>query len=281
MALALSTALFAAPGAVADDLKDGKAALQADRLDDAMRLFEKAAGQGLAEGRAGVGFVQLKRRKYAEALEAFRTAQKMDALVAAGFYGEGEVLRRQGKCDGALPLLRKAVDLDRKYPEAQLAMGYCLIEGHKHEEAVAAFNQGLKWGPKWRPKFLVALGDAELARDSLRDAGIYYTRAREESPEDATPRKALGLFYIKRGTFELAIPEYQSALAIDTSDVELRFGLGQALFYAQRYNEALEVYREVVGRDPEFAPGQLALGDLYYRSGLADRRRFTEARGPL
>jgi tetratricopeptide (TPR) repeat protein len=265
----------------ADDLKDGRTALQANRLDEAMKSFEKAASQGFAEGRAGVGLVWLKRGRSAQAMEAFQQSQRMDPNLAVSYYGQGEVLRRQDKCEQALPLLNKAVDLDRKFPEAQLSLGDCYVRTKNYDAAFKALTPGLKWGSKWEPRFLVALGDAELARDSLRDAGIYYTKAREKAPNDAAPRRALGDFYIKRGTFELAVPEYRAAVALDSTDVELRLALGRALFYAQQYNEALEVYRDVVARDPEFPPGQLALGDLYYRSGTADRRRFSDARGPL
>src|SRR5437870_2237953 len=80
--------------AQADDLKDGKAALQAGRLDDALKSFEKAASQGLAAGRAGVGQVWLRRRQYDKAMEAFQLAQKMDGQFAWSYYGQGEVLRR-------------------------------------------------------------------------------------------------------------------------------------------------------------------------------------------
>ena len=280
-ALAVMFLVFATAAVRADDLKDGHAALAAGNYDQALALFEKAAGQGYAAGRAGVGEVWLKRRQYAKALEAFQLAQKMDAGLPIAYYGQGEVLRRQGKCDEALPALQKATDLDKHYPEAQLAYGDCLVKQGQHEKAVAALTVGLKWGTKWRPRFLVALGNAELARDSLRDAGIYFTQAREEAPDDPVTHRALGDFYVKRGTFELAVPEYQAAVDKDSSDVELLYGLGQSMFYAQRYNDALDVYRRVVAKDPEFPPGQLALGDLLYRSGQADRKRYAEAVEPL
>jgi len=286
--LALALALIGACSLVptragrADELKDGRAALQAGNLDAALRLFEKAASQGSAEGRAGVGQVWLRRRQYASALEAFELAQKMDPLLAWPYYGQGEVQRRQGKCEAAIPFYRKATELDRKFPEAQLALGECLAEAKRTAEAVAALSQGLKWGPKWRPRFLVALGNTELSRDSLRSANVYYTQAREEAPGDPIPRKALGDFYLnKRGIAELAIPEYQAAVALDSSDVELRFALAQGLYRAQRYNEALQEYRWVAEQDPEFAPGLLGLGNLYYLSGPADPRRYQDARGPL
>lgn len=271
----------AAAPASANDLKDGRKALEAGRLDEAQVLFERAAEKGSAEGRASIGLVQLRKRQLGEALESFLAAQKMDPNLALGWYGEGEVYLRQENCAKAIPLLQKATEMDRRFPEAQLALGHCLITSGEHEQAVDALTKGLKWGPDWRPKFLVALGDAEMTRDSLRDAGIYYHRAVEESPDDPVSQRALGDFYTARGTFELAIPYYTTAIEKNPNDVELRYKLGKALFYAQRYNEALTEYRKVVEMDPEFAPGQLALGDLYYRSGAADPKRYREAIAPL
>jgi len=266
----------------ADDLKDARAALQAGRYDQAATLFEKLASQGQIEGRIGLGQVLLKRRQYTKAQEQFQLAQRQDPTVAWGYYGEAEALKRQGKCDEAMPLLRKSTDLDKRFPEAQLALGECLVTTKQVDAAINVLSVGTKWGPKWRPKFLVALGNAELARDSLRSASVYYTQAREESPLDPAPRKALGDFYLnKRRIAELAIPEYEAAVALDSTDVDLRFALGEAFFTGQRYNEALEQYRWVVAADSLYPPGQLALGNLYFLSGPNDPRRYADARPPL
>jgi tetratricopeptide (TPR) repeat protein len=267
---------------LADDLKDARAALQAGHYDQAATLFEKIANGGQIEGRIGLGQVYLKRRQYPKAEEQFQLAQRQDPTVAWGYYGEAEALKREGKCDQALPLLRKSTDLDKRFPEATLALGECLVLQKQVDQAINALSPGAKWGPKWRPKFLVALGNAELARDSLRSASVYYTQAREESPEDPAPRKALGDFYLNtRRIAELAIPEYEAAVSLDSSDVELHYALGEALFGGQRYNEALEQYRWVVAADPEYPPGQLALGNLYFLSGANDPRRYADARVPL
>lgn len=272
--------LVTATVAGADDLKDGRNALQAGRYDDAIKSFEKAAAQGFAEGKAGVGTVWLRRRQFDKAMEAFETAQKMNAGLETAYWGQAEVLRRQDKCTAAIPLFQKATELNRKYPEAQLGLGDCLVATKQYEKAVAAYSEGLKWGPKWTPRFLVGLGNAEASRDSLRSAGIYFTRAREQAPSDPTVRAALGDFYYDRGTWALAILEYQAAMALDTADVELHYKLGQALFYDKRYNEALTEY-QIAARDPDFAPAYYGLGNLLYLSGAADRRRYEEAKAPL
>jgi len=282
IAVVLGLVVLAPLAVRADDLKDGRAALAAGRYDEALKSFERVSSQGSVEGQVGIGQVWLRRRQYAKAEEAFVKAQKMDPSVAWGFYGEGEARRRRGDCTTALPLLQKATDLDRKFPEAQMALGECLVAQKKVDAALTAFTQGTKWGPKWRPRFLVALGNAELARDSLRSASVYYTQAREEAPQDPAPRKALGDFYLNtRRIADLAIPEYQAAVQLDSSDVELRFALAQAYYGGQRYNEALDQYRRVVAADSEYAPGQLGLGNLYYLSGAADAKRYADARAPL
>jgi tetratricopeptide (TPR) repeat protein len=281
-ALALAAlALAGAPRAAADDLKDGRTALQAGRYDEAIRSFERAAQQGLAAGRAGVGQVWLRRRQYDKAMEAFQIAEKMDPQLALPYYGQAEVLRRQERCQDALPLFEKATTLDRKFPEAQLGKGDCLVKTRQFEQGILALSEGLKWGPKWRPRFLVALGTAEMSRDSLRAAGIYFTKAREEAPGDPEVRRALGDFYVQRGTWALAVTETQAAVALDSTDLDLRFSLAQALYYDKRYDEALEQYEWITSREPDYAPGQLALGNLLYLAGAADARRYVEARPAL
>jgi tetratricopeptide (TPR) repeat protein len=67
-------------------------------------------------------------------------------------------------------------------------------------------------------------------------------------------------------------------VALDSADVELHYALAKALEYDQRNNDALSEYQWVVARDPEFAPGQYSTGSLLYRAGIADARRYAEAR---
>ena len=67
LALGLASLALCASVAGADELKDARAALAGGQYDQAIRLFERVAAQGFAEGRAGVGQVYLRKRDYAKA----------------------------------------------------------------------------------------------------------------------------------------------------------------------------------------------------------------------
>jgi tetratricopeptide (TPR) repeat protein len=277
---ALGLALGSGP-ALADNVTTGEKALKAGRLDDAMKNFEAAAQAGSAPGQAGMGRVWLRRGRYEKATEAFQRAATMDPAYAFPIFGQGEVLRRQGRCEEALPLLRKATRMDRRFPEAQLGLGSCLAATGHAEEAIAALSEGMKWSREWAPRFLAARGAAQMARDSLRAAGVDFTQARELAPKDPEIRKATGDFYVQRGTWALAIPEYEAAVSLDANDVETWASLGQALYYGERYDESLKAFRHATTLDPGYMPAQLGLGNLLFRAGTADPRRFGEAREPL
>jgi len=274
-------AALAVSVAHADRITDGERALKAGRLDEALQAFQAAAAEGNARGAAGVGRVWLRRGRLEPAMEAFKRAAGMDATYAYAVYGQGEVLRRQGHCDDALPLFRQATQMDRRFPEAQLGLGNCLAATGHVDQAIAAFSDGAKWGREWGPRFLVARGAAQMSRDSLRLAGIDFTRAREQAPKDPEIRRATGDFYMQRGTWALAIPELEAAVALDSNDVATWTSLGQALFFGERYDESLQAFRRATALDTAYAPAQLGLGNLMFRAGLADPRRFAEAREPL
>src|SRR5204863_831757 len=108
-----------------------------------------------------------------------------------------------------------------------------------------------------------------------------FTRARELAPQDASIRRAIGEFYMSRGTWALAIPELEAAAALDTGDVESQYQMARALFYDRRYEQALEAYQRLIARRPDHAGARLGIGDLLYRAGEADPRRYAEARPHL
>jgi hypothetical protein len=176
------------------------------------------------------------------------------------------------KCSDAA-LFSKATDLGKRFPGAQLASAIACQDAPVRG-GVAACRKVPRTGGRGSRRWAAPSNTLLRTPESI-------TKAKEEAPDDPQVRRALGDFYIQRGTWALAVIETQAAVDLDTTDIELRYSLAHALEFDGRYDDALAQYRWVTNHDADFAPGQLALGSLLYRAGLNDPHRYTEAKDPL
>lgn len=268
----------------ADALKDGKDALENGRYDDAVAAYRGAteASPNDAQAWLGLGLALEKKRQWQAALEAFQKANTLDARLAEPLRGQGSMLLRLGRDAEAEVAFRKAIDIDRKFPAAQLGLGQALVRQKKIPEAIAVYEQGLKFGSKTVPAFQMGLGEAEAARDSVRDAEVWLLKAREAAKNmDASVRgpifRALGDLYMQRKIPSLAIQNYQEAKSIDENDLDTRMSLGDAYYNGALFNDALSEYKAVVDADPQYAEGYLKLGNLYYLASQSDPQRVFQA----
>lgn len=59
-----------------------------------------------------------------------------------------------------------------------------------------------------------------------------------------------GIDFYKAGDYEAAISSFQSAIKTDPSYIDAYYNLGSVLEYLQRYNDALNVFKQVIVRQP-------------------------------
>jgi len=209
----------------ADDLKEGRSSSR-PASSTRRRSRSRRRDPGFAEGRAGVGQVQLKRRQYGKAMESFQTAQKMDAGLAVAYWVRrgaappGEVLR------GAA-MLQRATELDRKFPEAQLAYGDCLVKTKAARQGGRGAVRGPQVGAQWRPgSWWRSATPRWSATRCVTPESTSRAPAKRRPP---TPRRGE-----RSGTSTSSAARssgragVRASLAMDTSDVELRYGLGRA-----------------------------------------------------
>jgi tetratricopeptide (TPR) repeat protein len=272
------------PAAGADALKDGKDALATGRFDDAVAAYRSAveAAPNDVQAHLGLGQALEKKRQWQAALESFQKASSLDARLAEPLRGQGAMSMRLDKPAEAEAAFRKAVEIDRKFPAAQLGLGEALVRQKKVPEAIVVLEQGLKFGSKTAPDFYKGLGLAEAARDSVRAAEVWMLKAREAAANlppstQGAIYRALGDLYMQRKIPSLAISNYQQAKSIDETDLDTRMALGEAYYRGQLYNDALAEYQAVVAADPAYAEGWLKLGNLYYLASANDPQRVFQA----
>ena len=160
-----------------------------------------------------------------------------------------------GELQGA-PLeraLRDIIRTDPKNPQANLRLGYVLLEGGRCGEAIARFTAAIDAGVPGADALLGRAG-CETAAKNLTAAARTLTAAQAIEPENAVISANLGLVLSDAGQPGAAIPHLQRALSLDPDLHQGRFGLALAYAQAGRRAEAERETRELLRRLPPGAP---------------------------
>ena len=139
--------------------------------------------------------------------------------------------------DRAHEVALKAVQLDRKLPQAQVALGWVLAYKHQHDESIAAFEKAATLNPNyvnWR--FAMAL---IFAGASKRAIEVVHTYMR------------LDPFYVPYASLVLAYAHY----------------------LLEQYSQALSPLRDFVSQAPKWWAGRALLAATFAQMGYLDEAR--------
>jgi tetratricopeptide (TPR) repeat protein len=97
-----------------------------------------------------------------------------------------------------------------------------------------------------------------------------------QDPKNAGAATALGNKLYDAGRYSEAIPHYQTALTSDPKNINVSTDLGTAMFYAGRPDEALAQLQKSLALDPNHAQTLFNIG-IVKRDGKNDRKGAVEA----
>lgn len=130
------------------------------------------------------------------------------------------------------------------------------------------------------PAATVAAAPAAAAAPStalVTDAELQsYKNILAQDPKNAGAAATLGNKLYDAGRYSEAVPYYQQALANDTKNVGVSTDLGTALFYAGRPDDALAQLGKSLAIDPNHAQTLFNIG-IVRREGKQDRKGAVEA----
>ncbi len=266
-------------------LAEAAAALQAGRLDEADRLFERACiGPSGAEGFNGRGTVAAARGDFAAATPFFERACALEPRNALFQYQRGVSLLASGRLEAATSAFEQSVELDPQFAQAWFNLGSARSHAGRVEAAIEAFRRATE-GER-------GIEDAHLAVvDVLRSSGAVdqaISAAREaiaRRPEWAGAWNRLGLCLAAKQDLPAAVPCWERALEIDPKLEESRLHLGIAFGMLGRLDRAEATYVELLRTRPGHVKATVNLaGILMARGDLADAERRLAAasnvRGP-
>jgi tetratricopeptide (TPR) repeat protein len=168
--------------------------------------------------------------------------------------------------------LRDILRADPRNPQANLRLGYVLMESNRCADAVPRFTAAIDAAVPGADAYLGRAG-CEAAAKNLIAAAKTLTAAQAIEPDNAVVSANLGLVLSDAGQPAAAIPHLQRALSLDPDLHQARFGLAIAYARAGRRGEALKEAEELLRRLPAQAPQRPEVERLLasLRNGIQDR----------
>ena len=212
----------------------GIALKQMGRLDDALRVFDKA--------------VQLK---------------PDDAELWKQF---GGVLVAVDRAADAFVAFQRALQLNPSHWEAAYQSGILLHQLQRFDEALLQFNACDQLRPAHAPT-LQMRARAFRALKRYQECLADNTRAHVLDPADPYTCNNMGDALLWLGRYEDGLQWFDKALALRPDFIEVLLNKGFALFHMHRFDEAAETYRRVTELDPGNAKAAWQLAHLALLSG--------------
>jgi TolB-like protein len=207
----------------------------------------------------------------------FEEAIKGDPAFAPAYVGLGWEYDRLGTIlvGGAPPgetrpkvirLAQKALELNPDLPEAHVLLGHTYMSLWRWSEAEAEFRRALDLNPN-DPAATGGLADWLMCHGRLEEALVWARRKRELDPVGASGGIGETLFFARR--YDEAIHEFRSDLAVKPDDGDNLWSFGFALICNHQYEEAITVL-ERAASITDRSPG--VIGALVWAYAHAGRR---------
>jgi Flp pilus assembly protein TadD len=181
-------------------------------------------------------------------------------------------LLQAGRPADAIEPLRDAALLEPSDPIIQHDLGLACLEAGRIPDAIDAFERAVASNPRYADAYF-RLGIALEKQGNIGEAIVRYDRATELDPSLTEAWFRAGALVYTLGHRDEAIGCFRRAAANGDNSSFARLAKARALLIEDRNQEAEQVLRKTLARDPRNAMAHELLGNL-----LAELGRFDEAR---
>jgi tetratricopeptide (TPR) repeat protein len=252
-------------------------------------LLEKMLELDPGNSKAALLLVQLQYRGNLSGAEHFIRNQIEKAETSSGLYLLlGRILEQQAQLDAALAAYNKAIELNPGNLNAYTASGKILVQLNKKDEAKEKYSAMIAQNPQWMQGYMgmAALSESE---DKIEEAMQYYRQAleiqptfapaannlawliasrpggdsgealrlallaKQQLPDDPHISDTLGWVHYLRGSYTLAIPQFELALSEQPGNPTISYHLALALKGNMQNEKAAEILKETLEKHSSFA----------------------------
>lgn len=225
------------------------------------------------------GLTQAALAQYGEAEENLQKAIALQPDKPSFHYDYGYVLYQQKKYDQALPVLKRAVELDGENLMARYLLGkvYVISHGSLHIDKFGELSlEQFKFIAERNPRFPTVhlhmgmiyanAGDQDRALQELATELEYY-------PRNVQARLEIGEILLKRGEVDKAYEQFVQAEKEAPAIPMLHYNLAMVYRKKAQTAEAIKAAQKCIDLDFNFAEAHYLLSQLYRQTGQADLAR--------
>jgi tetratricopeptide (TPR) repeat protein len=203
-------------------------------------LFCVTSGIGLGHNiHNNLGIAYDKIGKYAEAVEEFREALRLDPGYIEVHNNIAVACSKMELIEEAINELEAAIRFKPEYAEAHSNLGNIYASLGRYEEAVGQLETALRCNPGYAGAHN-ALGNIYAQQGRTQDALREFLEAVRLSPNHALAHNNLGNIYAEQGKYEDALREFQEALRLLPEFPEAYCAAGLAYYNLGSYERAIQ-----------------------------------------
>ena len=161
----------------------------------------------------------------------------------------GVLEAQKGRHEAAAGLIRKALAVNSRSPEAYSNLGHALRALDRPAEALSNYDRALALKPAF-PEALNGRGNALHNLGKSDEALASFERALALKPDYAEAFNNRGHALFAKGRFEDALANHEHALAIKPDLADALLGAGLTLEKLERYEDALACYSRALAIKP-------------------------------
>jgi Flp pilus assembly protein TadD len=150
-----------------------------------------------------------------------------------------------GNLKAAIPLLKRALELDPKSKQGWNDLGLAYLRLGQFDDAGAAFRKQIELNP-YDEHVYNYLGFTLQQQQNYTDAAKAFQKQIEVNPIDPVAHAALGALYLEEHKYAEAVPELDKATILSPENPELQVSLGQAYINTGEKEKALAVFEKGV-----------------------------------
>ncbi len=201
-----------------------------------------------------------------EAITHCKKAIELDRNFANAHLALGAIYFSKGMVDEAIAHCKKAIELDRNYADPHSFLGLVYSSSGLADEGIVEFRKAIELDPEWVDAYCV-LGIAYMGKGMFDEAIAQFKRAVNINPNWAEAHNGLGAAYSEKGMIDEGIAEFRKALEINPHLVDAQGNLGESFLKKGMLNESIADLNKSLGIDPNYAPAHANLARAYFQNG--------------